>query len=186
MSGKETARGAVKSMREFLICAERGEKLEKPFSGRFVVRLEPVFHRKVAIAAARSEQSINSWVSKVLERAVAAELNPVQMATNQAPSETLLPKRRQMLLHADSTFHSSTSPSPTQTMQLPSPIHSWHSTRCSSVCFHPCPLHIGQYRKSPAEPTHPQPLHIQHGRRMPISSARPLPSHPGQKPEPAQ
>ena len=66
-------------------CAERGEEPAKPFSGRFVVRLDPEVHRRMAIAAARSQQSINTWVSKVLERAVASELNSAQ-ATNTSVS----------------------------------------------------------------------------------------------------
>ncbi len=55
-------------------CAERGEEPEKPFSGRFVVRLDPEVHRKVAIAASRKAQSINTWVGNVLEQAAAVEL----------------------------------------------------------------------------------------------------------------
>lgn len=59
-------------------CVERGEQPEKPFSGRFVVRLDPEVHRKVAIAASRRDQSINTWVSKVIERAVTTALEPAR------------------------------------------------------------------------------------------------------------
>ncbi len=55
-------------------CAARGEEPEKPLSGRFVVRLDPEVHRKVAIAAGRKKQSINSWVSSVLEQAAEEQL----------------------------------------------------------------------------------------------------------------
>lgn len=55
-------------------CAEQGDEPEKPFSGRFLVRLDPELHRNMAIAAGRRDQSINALVTKAIERAVAAEL----------------------------------------------------------------------------------------------------------------
>lgn len=51
-------------------CASRGEEPEKPFSGKFIVRLSPELHRKAFIKARLSEKSLNSWVSEVLEEAV--------------------------------------------------------------------------------------------------------------------
>ena len=50
-------------------CAERGEEPEKPFSGQFVVRVEPVLHRAVVSAAKRAGISLNKWVARTLERA---------------------------------------------------------------------------------------------------------------------
>jgi predicted HicB family RNase H-like nuclease len=52
-------------------CRERGEEPEKPYSGQFVVRVDPLVHRAVATAANRSGTSLNKWVAAVLERAVA-------------------------------------------------------------------------------------------------------------------
>jgi predicted HicB family RNase H-like nuclease len=51
-------------------CASRGEEPEKPFSGKFIVRLSPELHRKAYIKAKMSDKSLNNWVSEVLERAV--------------------------------------------------------------------------------------------------------------------
>ena len=51
-------------------CAERGEEPERPFSGKFVVRLEPDLHRDIATRAALKDQSINAWVTKTLAAAV--------------------------------------------------------------------------------------------------------------------
>jgi predicted HicB family RNase H-like nuclease len=51
-------------------CAGRGEKPEKPFSGRFVTRISPDLHRRVNLAAAISGKSLNAWVSEQLERGV--------------------------------------------------------------------------------------------------------------------
>ena len=50
-------------------CADRGEEPEKPYSGQFVVRVEPVLHRAVVSAAKRAGISLNKWVARTLERA---------------------------------------------------------------------------------------------------------------------
>jgi predicted HicB family RNase H-like nuclease len=59
------------SVNDYLdFCAKRGEEPEKPFSGKFVVRLSPEVHRKVFLKAKLSDKSLNSWVCEVLEKAV--------------------------------------------------------------------------------------------------------------------
>jgi predicted HicB family RNase H-like nuclease len=50
-------------------CAERGETPDKPFSGKFVLRLSPEVHRKAFIAARHAHKSLNAWAADVLERA---------------------------------------------------------------------------------------------------------------------
>jgi predicted HicB family RNase H-like nuclease len=44
-------------------CKTRNEEPDKPFSGKFVVRVSPEIHRKVYMAAKKSGQSINSWLN---------------------------------------------------------------------------------------------------------------------------
>ena len=59
------------SVEDYLaFCAERGEDPEKPFSGRFVLRLPAELHRKAYIKAKLSEKSLNNWVTEALESAV--------------------------------------------------------------------------------------------------------------------
>jgi predicted HicB family RNase H-like nuclease len=48
-------------------CAQRGESPEKPFSGKFVVRLPAELHRKAYIQAKLEDKSLNSWVAEVLQ-----------------------------------------------------------------------------------------------------------------------
>ena len=48
---------------------EFDDEAEKPFSGHFVVRIEPGLHREAATAARRAGLSLNKWVAKALERA---------------------------------------------------------------------------------------------------------------------
>jgi predicted HicB family RNase H-like nuclease len=43
-------------------CKERNEEPEKPFSGKFNLRLDPDLHRQVYIAALRHEVSLNQWI----------------------------------------------------------------------------------------------------------------------------
>lgn len=47
-------------------CFERGEEPEKPFSGKFMIRINPDLHKTIAIKAKREGQSLNSWIEKCL------------------------------------------------------------------------------------------------------------------------
>ena len=66
----ELRRAFRESVDDYLaFCAERGEDPNKPFSGKFVVRIPPELHRKAYAQARLSEKSLNRWVSDVLESA---------------------------------------------------------------------------------------------------------------------
>jgi predicted HicB family RNase H-like nuclease len=70
-SVRELQRELAASVEDYLaFCTERGEDPERPYSGRFLVRVPPEVHRAAAIAAARAGRSLNSWVAERLERAV--------------------------------------------------------------------------------------------------------------------
>ena len=54
-------------MEDYLeFCAQRGEEPEKPFSGRFVVRIDPELHKQIYIKAKQEGKSLNTWVSEKL------------------------------------------------------------------------------------------------------------------------
>jgi len=55
----------------FAFCKKRGEEPEKPFSGKFVLRVDPAIHRAIAAAADREAKSINKWAEEALARAAA-------------------------------------------------------------------------------------------------------------------
>ena len=56
------------SINDYLEMCEQEEKSpDKPFSGKFSLRLPPEVHSKVAQAAASSHKSINSWITDVVE-----------------------------------------------------------------------------------------------------------------------
>ncbi len=50
-------------------CSERGKEPDKPFSGKFVVRLDPEVHRSVSAAAREEGKSLNAWVADRLASA---------------------------------------------------------------------------------------------------------------------
>lgn len=62
---RKAFRGSVDDYLEF--CAKRGEEPEKPFTGKFMLRISPDLHRKVYIAAKKSGSSLNSWILQTLE-----------------------------------------------------------------------------------------------------------------------
>lgn len=60
------------SVEDYLaFCDERGEQPEKPYSGKFSVRIDPELHRKITIQARIANMSLNRWISKTLETTIA-------------------------------------------------------------------------------------------------------------------
>jgi predicted HicB family RNase H-like nuclease len=47
-------------------CTERDEEPDKPFSGKFVLRVPKELHRKIYIKAIKSGQSINNFITDYL------------------------------------------------------------------------------------------------------------------------
>jgi predicted HicB family RNase H-like nuclease len=61
---RQAFRDSVDDYLEF--CAERGENPEKPYSGKFVLRVRPELHRALATSAEMFKVSLNSLVEEVL------------------------------------------------------------------------------------------------------------------------
>ena len=66
----EELKGAFReSVDDYLeFCEERGEEPDKPFSGKFLVRIDPSLHRRLYELSASEGESLNSWVASRLER----------------------------------------------------------------------------------------------------------------------
>lgn len=64
---EQAFRDSVDDYLEF--CRQRGEKPDKPFSGRLMVRLPRDLHHKAYVSARREGKSLNQWIAEQLERA---------------------------------------------------------------------------------------------------------------------
>jgi predicted HicB family RNase H-like nuclease len=60
------------SIEDYLaFCEERGEEPNRPFSGKFNLRIPPDLHAKLSIAAHTRGESLNNYITKMLKRWVA-------------------------------------------------------------------------------------------------------------------
>jgi predicted HicB family RNase H-like nuclease len=67
----------AKSIESYLaFCKARGREPEKPYSGKFIIRLDPSVHRALALRAARHGKSLNSFVVERLERGLGSRRKP--------------------------------------------------------------------------------------------------------------
>ena len=65
---KQALADSVEDYLEF--CASKDRTPEKPYSGRFNVRITPEMHQRIAAEAARDGISLNTWVARALSSAV--------------------------------------------------------------------------------------------------------------------
>lgn len=55
------------SINDYLdFCKERNEEPEKPFSGKFNLRIDPELHRQVYIIARQNKVSLNQWIAEAI------------------------------------------------------------------------------------------------------------------------
>lgn len=67
----ELRQASADSIEDYLaFCAERGEGPDKPFSGKFSLRVDPELHRQITVKAKLADKSVNSWITETLEAAV--------------------------------------------------------------------------------------------------------------------
>jgi predicted HicB family RNase H-like nuclease len=60
------------SVNDYLaFCKERGEEPARPFSGKFNLRIPPALHAKLSVAAQLKGESLNNYISQILQRFVA-------------------------------------------------------------------------------------------------------------------
>lgn len=69
-NAKELARAFRQSVDAYLeFCAERGQKPDRPFNGKILLRTDPELHRKAALRAAAEGMSLSQWISRQIESA---------------------------------------------------------------------------------------------------------------------
>lgn len=70
----ELQKAFEESVDDYLVwCAERGKEPERPFSGQFMVRMEPELHRQLYTAARLSGMSLNAWMKASLSKLVSED-----------------------------------------------------------------------------------------------------------------
>ena len=68
---KELQKAFQDSIDDYLdFCSERGESPEKPYSGKFVIRVEPELHKNITIEARKKGKSLNVWVKEAISKAL--------------------------------------------------------------------------------------------------------------------
>lgn len=70
-SVKELRQAFKASVEDYLAyCEETGKTPDKPYSGKFNVRLDPDLHRQIATQAKASGMSLNAFVAESLQRTI--------------------------------------------------------------------------------------------------------------------
>ncbi|NLK46872.1 MAG: type II toxin-antitoxin system HicB family antitoxin [Treponema sp.] len=65
---EEIERAFSESIEDYISwCKEEGIEPEKPYSGKFNLRLSPELHREIAITAKKMNVSINNFVEKAIK-----------------------------------------------------------------------------------------------------------------------
>ena len=62
---KRSLKGSVEDYLQF--CRERGEEPDRPFSGKFMVRVPPEVHREAFLKAKSAGKSLNRWIKEAIE-----------------------------------------------------------------------------------------------------------------------
>ena len=62
------------SVEDYLeMCEQEGKSPDKPFSGKFSLRINPELHSRIAQSAAQTKKSINSLVTQAIEWSLSQE-----------------------------------------------------------------------------------------------------------------
>ena len=68
-SVREIKKAFTESIEDYLaFCKKRNEAPEKPFSGKFNLRLEPKLHQQVYVAAKKCRLSLNQWIASTIKQ----------------------------------------------------------------------------------------------------------------------
>jgi len=68
----ELKQALADSVEDYLdACRSAGKQPEKPYSGKFIVRISPELHRRAELAAKARGKSLNAFASEALERLAA-------------------------------------------------------------------------------------------------------------------
>ena len=73
-SVEEIRQAFCESVDEYLEwCAERGKTPDKPFSGKFMIRIPPDLHRSIFLSAKQEGKSLNRWIEDHLAGSLSSQ-----------------------------------------------------------------------------------------------------------------
>jgi predicted HicB family RNase H-like nuclease len=108
----ELRKAFAESVDDYLaFCVDRGEEPDKPFSGRFVLRIKPELHKQIYLAAKQEEKSLNTWIEeKLLQESPKAKLKAIayledkldRLTRSNRPTSN--PKRSPITIEINSTI----------------------------------------------------------------------------------
>lgn len=75
-------------------CKQANKKPEKSYKGSFNVRIDPEIHRQIAVMSAMAGISLNQFVQKALEKAVAGQLEGAEQKKKKNIGEERNGKRK--------------------------------------------------------------------------------------------
>lgn len=62
-------RAFAESVEDYIaFCKEQGEQPEKPYSGKYPLRLSPELHRKADLTAATRNLSLNAYIAQLIDK----------------------------------------------------------------------------------------------------------------------
>jgi len=74
-SVKQLKHEFINSIEDYLeFCKINNEEPERPFSGKFNIRVSPEIHRDAVIAAKKSGCSLNSWIISTIQKSLHDDL----------------------------------------------------------------------------------------------------------------
>ena len=86
----ELAGAFQESVEDYLaMCSERGEEPDRPYSGKFLVRVDSTLHRDIAMAAARAGKSLNALAAELLSTSVRRHGEAVRQPASSLPTGAL-------------------------------------------------------------------------------------------------
>jgi len=97
----ESVGGIEKAFRESVddyleFCKSRGEEPDKPYSGQFLVRLEPELHRRLNMVAQATGTSLNALVAEYLEREVSQAIGRSARASKSTKASPVARQRKRI------------------------------------------------------------------------------------------
>ncbi len=97
----DSVEGAIAAFEESVddylaFCEERNKEPEKPFSGKFNLRIDPDLHRGISLLAAANDISMNSWAIKAITKSFLAGVE----ARGEGMRDILLPEDMETRLKA--------------------------------------------------------------------------------------